>query len=127
LTEKSCRQKATASISATHLPQKAMLCDTQRIIARLVTTPLRGLRGEDRKQVAAEACEAIALAAVLPLVTATDHCALTGIPSGLGEENRRLSRRLEPQSRGYIPAVSSPCSRIVLGSHMHHRRICLSE
>ena len=41
----------------------------RRIIARLVTTPLRGLHGEDRKQVAAEAREAIALAAGLPLVS----------------------------------------------------------
>lgn len=41
----------------------------KRIIARLVTTPLRGLHGEDRKQVAAEAREAIALAAGLPMVS----------------------------------------------------------
>jgi len=41
----------------------------KRLIARLVTTPLRGLNGEDRKQVAAEAREAIALAAGLPLVS----------------------------------------------------------
>jgi 1-acyl-sn-glycerol-3-phosphate acyltransferase len=40
----------------------------KRLIARLVTTPLRGLNGEDRKQVAAQAREAIALAAGLPLV-----------------------------------------------------------
>lgn len=39
----------------------------KRLIARLVTTPLRGLNGEDRRQVAAEAREAIALAAGLPL------------------------------------------------------------
>ncbi len=41
----------------------------RRIIARLVTTPLRGQHGEDRKQVAAEAREAIALAAGLPLAS----------------------------------------------------------
>lgn len=41
----------------------------RRLIARLVTTPLRGMNGEDRKQVAAEAREAIALAAGLPLVS----------------------------------------------------------
>lgn len=40
----------------------------RRLIARLVTTPLRGLNGEDRRQVAAEAREAIALGARLPLV-----------------------------------------------------------
>jgi len=38
----------------------------KRLIARLVTTPLRGLNGEDRRQVAAEAREAIAFAAGLP-------------------------------------------------------------
>lgn len=38
----------------------------RRLIARLVTTPLRGRNGEDRRQVAAEAREAIALAAGLP-------------------------------------------------------------
>jgi len=38
----------------------------KRLIARLVTTPVRGLNGEDRRQVAAEAREAIALAAGLP-------------------------------------------------------------
>ena len=39
----------------------------RRLIARLVTTPLRGVNGEDRRQVAVEAREAIALAAALPL------------------------------------------------------------
>lgn len=38
-----------------------------RLIARLVTTPPRGMRGEDRRRVAAEAREAIALGARLPL------------------------------------------------------------
>ncbi len=41
----------------------------KRLIARLVTTPLRGLAGEDRRVVAVEAREAIALAAGLPLVS----------------------------------------------------------
>lgn len=41
----------------------------RRIIARLVTTPLRGQNGEDRRRVAAEAREAIALAAGLPLAS----------------------------------------------------------
>lgn len=39
----------------------------KRLIARLVTTPLRGLNGEDRRQVARQAHEAIALGARLPL------------------------------------------------------------
>lgn len=39
----------------------------KRLIARLVTTPLRGLNGEDRRQVAAQAREAIALGAGLPM------------------------------------------------------------
>ena len=39
----------------------------KRLIARLLTTPLRGLNGEDRRVVAAEAREAIALAAGLPM------------------------------------------------------------
>lgn len=39
----------------------------KRTIARLVTTPLRGLQGEDRKQVAVEAREAIACAAGIRL------------------------------------------------------------
>jgi 1-acyl-sn-glycerol-3-phosphate acyltransferase len=40
----------------------------RRLIARLVTTPALGLHGEDRKQVAASAREAIAAAAGLPRV-----------------------------------------------------------
>jgi 1-acyl-sn-glycerol-3-phosphate acyltransferase len=47
----------------------AAIIGRKRLIARLVTTPLRGLNGEDRKQVAAESREAIALAAGLPLVS----------------------------------------------------------
>lgn len=38
----------------------------RRLVARLVTTPLRGLQGEDRRQVASEARDAIAWAAALP-------------------------------------------------------------
>ena len=38
----------------------------KRLIARLVTTPVCGMNGEDRRQVAATAREAIALAAGLP-------------------------------------------------------------
>ena len=47
----------------------AAILGRKRLIARLVTTPLRGLNGEDRRQVAAEAREAIALAAGLPLAS----------------------------------------------------------
>lgn len=47
----------------------AAILGRKRLIARLVTTPLRGLNGEDRKQVAAEAREAIALGAGLPLAS----------------------------------------------------------
>lgn len=49
-----------------------------RLIARLVTTPLRGLAGEDRRTVAAQAREAIACAAGLPLASN-----LPGIPGDL--------------------------------------------
>lgn len=41
----------------------------KRLIARLVTMPLRGANGEDRKQVAAQAREAIALGAGLPMAS----------------------------------------------------------
>jgi 1-acyl-sn-glycerol-3-phosphate acyltransferase len=47
----------------------AAILGRKRLIARLVTTPLRGLNGEDRKQVAAEARAAIALAAGLPMAS----------------------------------------------------------
>lgn len=40
----------------------------KRLIARLVATPLRGLNGEDRRQVARQAREAIALGARLPAI-----------------------------------------------------------
>jgi 1-acyl-sn-glycerol-3-phosphate acyltransferase len=63
----------------------------RRLIARLVTTPLRGLHGEDRRLVAGEAREAIALAARLPLVCSeaeapsavvpTDHLNITSVDS----------------------------------------------
>lgn len=58
-----------------------------RLIARLVTTPLRGTRGEDRKQVASEAREAIALAAGLPLVNNPPE-----IPAGLPDVLRSGGR-----------------------------------
>lgn len=45
----------------------AAIVGRRRIIARLVTTPLRGLQGEDRRTVAAAARDAIALAAGLPM------------------------------------------------------------
>ncbi len=44
----------------------AAIIGCQRTIARLMTMPLLGLNGEDRRQVAAEARDAIALAAGLP-------------------------------------------------------------
>ena len=65
----------------------------KRLIARLVTTPLRGLNGEDRKQVAAEAREAIALAAGLPLVNSPLE-----IPGGLPAEPRSDGRPTSNQS-----------------------------
>lgn len=59
----------------------AAILQRKRLIARLVTTPLLGLNGEDRKQVAAAAREAIALAAGLPLASN-----LPGIPDDLPAE-----------------------------------------
>ena len=47
----------------------AAILRRKRIIARLVTTPALGLNGEDRRQVAAQGREAIALAAGLPSVS----------------------------------------------------------
>ena len=44
----------------------AAILGRKRLIARLVTTPVLGHNGEDRRQVAAQAREAIALAAGLP-------------------------------------------------------------
>ncbi len=58
-----------------------------RIIARLVTTPLRGTRGEDRKQVAAAAREAIALAAGLPLASNPPEIP-GGLPGALRSDDR---------------------------------------
>ncbi len=45
----------------------AAVLQERRLLARLVTTPALGLHGEDRKQVATRAREAIAAAAGLPL------------------------------------------------------------
>ncbi|MPN40264.1 hypothetical protein SDC9_187800 [bioreactor metagenome] len=52
----------------------------KRLIARLVTTPLRGLNGEDRKLVATQAREAIALGAGLPMANSPPDtpCGLPG-------------------------------------------------
>ncbi len=59
----------------------------KRIIARLVTTPLRGLNGEDRRQVAAEAREAIALAAGLPLASNPPETP-AGLPDAMPSDGR---------------------------------------
>lgn len=59
----------------------AAILGRKRLIARLVTTPLLGLNGEDRKQVAGKAREAIAWAAGLPLVNSPPE-----IPAGLPAE-----------------------------------------
>lgn len=72
----------------------------RRIFARLVSTPLRGLHGEDRKQVAAEAREAIALAAGLPLASNPP-----GISAGLPGE--RQSGALPTGSPNPVPADSA--------------------
>jgi len=58
----------------------------KRLIARLVTTPLRGLQGEDRKQVAAQAREAIALGAGLPMANNPPEISgdLPGVPRSDG-------------------------------------------
>lgn len=69
----------------------AALLRRKRLIARLVTTPLRGGAGEDRKQVAAEARQAIALAAGLPAGDAMPRRGLrldflgTGLADGAGD------------------------------------------
>lgn len=72
----------------------------KRLIARLVTTPLRGQRGEDRKQVAAEAREAIALAAGLPWVSNRPE-----IPGDPPAEQR--SGVLPTGNRNPAPAISA--------------------
>lgn len=64
----------------------------KRLIARLVTTPRRGLNGEDRKQVAAEAREAIALAAELPLASNPPETP-GGLPGALPSDGRPTGSR----------------------------------
>lgn len=59
----------------------------RRLIARLVSTPVRGLNGEDRRQVAAEAREAIALAAGLPLASNPPETP-AGLPAGRRSDGR---------------------------------------
>lgn len=65
----------------------AAILKRPRLIARLVTTPLRGTRGEDRKQVASEAREAIALAAGLPLANNPPEIS-AGLPDVLRSNGR---------------------------------------
>lgn len=70
----------------------------QRLIARLVTTPLQGCNGEDRRTVAAQAREAIALGAGLPMASSQ--------PETLGDlpaEQRSNDRPIGSQSP--MPAV----------------------
>ena len=64
----------------------------KRILARLVTTPLRGLNGEDRRQVAAEAREAIALAAGLPLASNPPETPV-GLPDAMPSDGRPTGSR----------------------------------
>ncbi len=64
----------------------------KRLIARLVTTPLRGLNGEDRRQVAAAAREAIALAAGLPQPSNPPEKA-AGLPGGMPSDGRPTGNR----------------------------------
>jgi len=71
----------------------------KRLIARLVTTPLRGLNGEDRKLVAAQAREAIALGAGLPMANSPPET-----PCGLPGE--RLSDAHPTGSLSQAPADS---------------------
>ena len=71
-----------------------------RIIARLVTTPLRGRNGEERKQVAALSREAIALAAGLPLVSSPPET-----PAGLPGESPSDGRPIN--SPNQAPADSA--------------------
>lgn len=72
----------------------------RRLIARLVTTPLRGLNGEDRRSVAAQAREAIACAAGLPLASNQPET-----PDGLPGERRSDARPTGNRSRA--PADSA--------------------
>ena len=71
-----------------------------RIIARLVTTPLRGRNGEDRKRVAAASREAIALAAGLPMANNPLE-----IFAGLQDESRSDGRPIDTRSQS--PANSA--------------------
>jgi 1-acyl-sn-glycerol-3-phosphate acyltransferase len=68
----------------------AAILRRKRLIARLVTTPLRGLHGEDRRQVAAEAREAISLAAALPLVNSPPETA-ADLPDARRSDGRPTS------------------------------------
>lgn len=72
----------------------------KRLIARLATTPLRGLNGEDRRQVAAAAREAIALAAVLPQPSNPPEIA-AGLPGGMPSDAPPTD------SRNPVPADSA--------------------
>jgi 1-acyl-sn-glycerol-3-phosphate acyltransferase len=71
----------------------------RRIVVRLVSTPLRGLNGEARKQVAAEAREAIALAAGLPMASSPPE-----ISADLRDAQQSDGRPTGSQSR--VPADS---------------------
>ena len=73
----------------------------RRLIARLVTTPLLGKHGEDRKQVAAEAREAISRAAGLPRVNNSPE-----IPPGLQGEQLSDDRPTSSLSRAPESAVA---------------------
>ncbi len=64
----------------------------RRLIARLVTTPLRGLNGEERRQVAAEAREAIALAAGLPMASNPPETP-AGLPDAMPSGGRPTGSR----------------------------------
>lgn len=72
----------------------------KRLIARLVTTPLRGLNGEDRRQVATTAREAIALAAGLPQPSNPPERAAC-LPDGMPSDGRPTD------SRNPVPADSA--------------------
>ena len=72
----------------------------RRLIARLVTTPLRGLHGEDRKQVAAAAREAIAWGAGLPLASSSPETP-GDLPGGLPSDGHPID------NRSPAPAVSA--------------------
>lgn len=69
----------------------------KRLVARVVSTPVLGLAGEDRKQVAAAARQAITLAAGLPLPNTSPETT-AGLP-GAGQLNARPTN-----SRSQAPA-----------------------